>query len=179
MKNIKFLFCITLVICGLLIMIAIAFGIANPNILMSSNWHVVFGTLALVTFFGIGYGIVKRQTLCKFVCKQFTDVKNESPPPYRIERYILRWWKYRDPIEENSTPVDLIDIPGRRSRYSDDEKRHAVEKWERIKQHPNGITIEAFLEHEFGITNGVLNVSKSTFYAWRRKFKNTLEEKKS
>jgi hypothetical protein len=168
-------FCITLLLFGFSIFIGIALSMVTLGNQLFPNSVGIVGILMITIFLIVGYGIFYK-VICQLIGRQFKDGINESQPIYRIEKYILRWWKHRDPGEEEMISVRLIDTPGRRSRYPDDRKRQAVEKWDRIKRHPNGVLLEEFLESEFGISNGVLNVSKSTFYSWRRKLKKNREE---
>jgi hypothetical protein len=109
------------------------------------------------------------------ISKNDKDVKNESPPTYQIERYVQRWWKYEDPDEEEFPT--FVDLRGRRSQDPDERMRQVIEKWEQVKKQPNGVFLEEFLASEFGVTNGILNVSKSKFYTRRRQLKKLAEEK--
>ena len=171
MKNKNILFCITLVIYGLIVSIEIALSITAFGNRSLTNWYGFLGILITAILLVGTYGALQSKLVCRFFCKRARELKNESPPIYRIEQYVLRWWKYEDPIEDDNIFLDLVDMPGKRSRHPDERQRLAVEKWERIKRHPNGVTLEEFITSEFGITNGVLNISKSTFYGWRRQLK--------
>jgi hypothetical protein len=175
MKNIK-TFCITLVIYGLIITIGFVFGLIAPDKRSFSNWFGPALFLMLVMLLIGSYTISAR---CKILSLQISkndkEVKNESPPPYRIERYVQRWWKYEDP-DEDGFPT-FVDLRGRRSQDPDERMRQAIEKWEQVKKQPNGVFLEEFLASEFGVTNGVLNVSKSKFYTRRRQLKKLAEEK--
>jgi hypothetical protein len=158
-----------LVLCGLIISIVIVIA-ALGNQLFTSNLGITGISMAVI-FLICSYLMVKNKLVCRYLC----DGKKKTSPTYRIEKYILRRWKNQNPIGEEFLSEKLVDTPGRRSRYSEKMKRQAIEKWDRIKRHPNGILLEEFLEAEFGISNGVLNVSKSTFYSWRRKLKESDE----
>jgi hypothetical protein len=169
------LFCITLLLFGFSIFIGIALSMATLGNRLFPNSVGLVGIPMIAISLIVGYGIFHK-VICRLISRQSRDGINESQPTYRIEKYILRWWRHCDPGEEEMISVRLVDTPGRRSRYPDERKRQAVEKWDRIKRHPNGVLLEEFLESEFGISNGVLNVSKSAFYSWRRKLKKNREE---
>ena len=159
-----------LVLCGLIISIVI--GIAALGIKLFGDNIVITGIMVVIFLIG-SYLLVKSRLVCHYLC----GGKKKISPTYQIEKYVLRRWKSQNSIGEEFASGKLIDTPGRRSRYSEKMKRQAIEKWDRIKRHPNGILLEEFLEAEFGISNGVLNVSKSTFYSWRRKLKESDENK--
>jgi len=173
MKSIKPL-CITLVIYGLMITIGFVSEATAPDKQNTSNWFIPVSILALIVFLMGSFIIIGRIITDKLISKKFEVVKNESPHPYRIEQYVRRRWKYDDQVEDEF-PI-FVDMRGRRSQDPDERIREAVEKWERIKKQPNGVFLEEFLASEFGVTNGVLNVSKSKFYSRRRQLKKLTEE---
>ena len=160
-----------------MITIGFVFGAIAPDKRTLPNWYAPILVVTIVTFLVGSYTITRSKIANQFSSRNSKDVKNESPPPYRLEKYILRWWKCESTASEDDPFLDFVDLPGKRSRHPNERQRKAVAKWERIKQHPNGVTLEEFLEDEFGITNGVLNVSRSTFYTWRRQLKKLAEEK--
>ena len=55
-------------------------------------------------------------------------------------------------------------------RHSDEERKRALEAWERLDRDASPITLSEFLDNRFGNTGGVPNVANSTFYAWKSKF---------
>lgn len=171
MRNNTMLFCMNIVICGLIVSIWIALSVTILGNYLFPKWYGTIRILTVMIFLASIYGSFRSKVVCRFICRQARDVKNESSPTYRIERYVIRRWKHQDIIEGEFSSLDLINTPGRRSRYPDERKRYVIEKWDKIKQSSHNIFLEEFLEVEFGTTNGVLNVSRSTFYSWRRKFR--------
>ena len=57
------------------------------------------------------------------------------------------------------------------SRYTDEEKIAAVVKWRNLDKGIKAVTLNEFLDAEFGNEGGVAHVSNSTFYGWRDKFR--------
>ena len=57
------------------------------------------------------------------------------------------------------------------SRYTDEEKIRAVHLWDRLDKGISAQTLEEFLDELFGNEAGTPNVSNSTFYGWRNKFR--------
>jgi len=68
-------------------------------------------------------------------------------------------------------PLSWKNRSGKKSSYSDVEKLHAIEKWDSRDTALYPITLEEFLANEFGVSGGVPNVAKSTFYTWRKQFR--------
>lgn len=58
-----------------------------------------------------------------------------------------------------------------KSRYSEAVMKKAVLDWEAIDTKIDPITLDEFLEQRFGTEGGILKVSPSTFYSWRKKYR--------
>jgi hypothetical protein len=75
--------------------------------------------------------------------------------------------------EKTVIETQQIDEPAKKSKrgprkYSRDKKIEALENWESLDRDINPITLEEWLDYEFGNTGGVPNVAASTFHGWRK-----------
>ena len=79
------------------------------------------------------------------------------------------WLKKNDP-QETPAPEKTNGQNGKSKRgprrFSRERKVAARQKWEKLDRDLNPMTLEEFLEKEFGTTGGNLNVPRSTFYSW-------------
>ena len=166
----------TILICGGFIIIGLVLGVIAQDIRIAFIWYGVIWILALLLNLGDVIGFIRSKLSCLMVCDMAKDIKMEHPPEYRIEQYVINRRKNRDLPSDEVTSVELIDTPGRRSLYPDERKREAIKKWDSIKQKSNGVVLEEFLKSEFGSKNDIPNVSKSSFYNWRRQLKKNDED---
>ncbi len=99
----------------------------------------------------------------------------------RIEAYVVRRWNDnicrspdeplvpRSPVPNNpdkinkSRPPKSSRKPGRKSRFPDEQILQAVRDWDSRKP-DDTVTLEQFLERRFGISGGVPNAPRTTFY---------------
>lgn len=69
---------------------------------------------------------------------------------------------------------------GKKSRFPQEKIRKAILNWERRSSTFPAMTLEEFLEEEFGSgPDGILLVASSTFYDWRRHVLKEIEEQRN
>lgn len=179
MKKRKTLFCITLVICGLIIGILILFQTPIQAVTSRLENLWILGLLIAITFYILVYRVKCNKRISRWICKQTKSSSGIPKTGYRIEHYVLYWWKVSDSTEPQPTCITVKNRRGRRSDRPTEEKLRAIKKWDNISQGLDPVRLEEFLAAEFGTTSGELNVPKDTFYYWRRKLGKQAIQKKA
>lgn len=114
----------------------------------------------------------KRKRIEDYVVSQRND--NICQPP--DEPVVPRSPVLKNPNKNNeSRPPKSRKKPGRKRRFPDEQILQAIRDWD--SRDPNDtVTLELFLERRFGISCGVPKAPRSTFYDWRRDFREASEE---
>ena len=172
MKNHKRIFCITLVLSGLIASIWIVLrGLSLWFDVSLFDNHTVVGFMSILVPLLLAFGTLRRSLVRRFLCGHSGSQGGVPSTDYRIERYVLRRWKKQEHnVESQSPPIPVTNRRGRRSDRPTEDKLRAIRKWDRISKGPDPIRLADFLASEFGTSGGELNVSTGIFYYWRRKF---------
>jgi len=172
MKNRKRIFCITLVLSGLIASIWIV--LRGLSLWFDVSWfdnHTVVGFMSILVPLLLAFGILRSNLVRRFLCGHSGSQESVPSAEFRIERYVLRRWKEQSiQTESQSGPIPVTNRRGRRSDRPTEDKLRAIQKWDRISKGPDPIRLADFLSSEFGTSGGELNVSTGIFYYWRRKF---------
>ena len=172
MRNHKRIFCITLVLSGLIAITWIA--LRGLSLWFDVSWfdnHTVVGFMSILIPLLLAFGTLRSDLVRRFLCGHSGSQEGVPSSDYRIERYALRRWKKQEiGVESQSGPIPVTNRRGRRSDRPTEDKLRAIRKWDRISKGPDPIRLEEFLASEFGTSGGELNVSTGIFYYWRRKF---------
>jgi len=172
MKHCKRIFCITAVLSGLIASIWIVLrGLSLWFDISLPGPHGIAGVMSILVTLLLAFVILRYNLIHRFLCGRSVSQEGDPAIEYRIERYVLRRWK-RQPIgvETQSGPIPVTNRRGRRSDRPTEDKIRAIRRWDRISKGPDPIRLEEFLASEFGTSGGELNVSKRSFYYWRKKF---------
>ena len=172
MKNCKKIFCITLVLSGLIASIWIVLqGLSLRFDVSLLDNHIIVGFMSILVPLLLAFGTLRSNLVRRFLCGHSGSQGGFPSTEFRIERYVLRRWKEQSIRSESQSPT--IPVTNRRGRRSDrptEDKLRAIQKWDRISKGPDPIRLADFLASEFGTSGGELNVSTGIFYYWRRKF---------
>ena len=179
MKNHKRIFCITLVLSGLIASIWIVLrGLSLRFDVSLLDNHIIVGFMSILVPLLLAFGTLRSNLVRRFLCDHSGSQESVPSTEFRIERYVLRRWKEQSiQTESQSLPIPVTNRRGRRSDRPTEEKIRAIRKWDRISKGPDPIRLEEFLASEFGTSGGELNVSKRSFYYWREKFGKQAGEK--
>ena len=172
MKNRKRIFCITLVLSGLIASIWIVLrGLSLWLDVSLPDNQIIVGFMSILVPLLLAFGVLRSNLVCRFLCGHSGSQESIPSTEFRIERYALRRWKEQSiQTESQSGPIPVTNRRGRRSDKPTEDKLRAIRKWDRISKGPDPIRLEEFLASEFGTSGGELNVSTGSFYYWRRKF---------
>jgi hypothetical protein len=172
MRNHKRIFCITLVLSGLIAITWIALrGLSLWFDVSLLDNHTVVGFMSILVPLLLAFGILRSNLVRRFLCGHSGSQGGVPSTEFRIERYVLRRWKEQSiQTESQSGPIPVTNRRGRRSDRPTEDKLRAIRKWDRISKGPDPIRLADFLASEFGTSGGELNVSKRAFYYWREKF---------
>ena len=172
MKHCKRIFCITAVLSGLIATTWIVLqGLSLRFEVSLLDDQLIVGVISILVPLLVTFGTLRSNLVRRFLCGHPGSQEGVPAIEYRIERYVLRRWK-RQPIgvETQSGPIPVTNRRGRRSDRPTEDKIRAIRRWDRISKGPDPIRLEEFLASEFGTSGGELNVSKRSFYYWRKKF---------
>jgi len=172
MKNRKHIFCITLVLNGLIASIWIVLrGLSLWFDVSLPDNQIIVGFMSILVPLLLAFGTLRSNLVRRFLCGHFGSQESVPSTEFRIERYVLRRWKEQSiQTESQSGPIPVTNRRGRRSDILTEDKMRAIQKWEKISQGADPIRLSDFLASEFGTSGGKLNVPRGTFYNWRKKF---------
>ena len=169
-------FCNALGIIGLFIGIGTFLqALMFSDIFGSGKW-IIMGGLVIGLLILTRYSMVYKRLVCRIFCSKNKLLENTARSEFRIEKYVLRRWKPPITIESPPREATLKNRRGRRSPTPTEDKIRAIQKWNRLNQRIDPPTLDEFIAYEFGTTGGQLNVSKRTFYDWRKKFGHLIDQ---
>ena len=172
MNNCKRIFCITAVLSGLIATTWIVLrGLSFRFEVSLLDDQLIVGVISILVPLLITFGTLRSNLVRRFLCGYPGSQEVDPAVEYRIEKYVIRRWKKQEErIGNQSLPIHVTNRRGRRSDRPTKDKIRAIRRWDRISKGPDPIRLEEFLASEFGTSGGELNVSKRSFYYWRKKF---------